>query len=201
VQAPAITNFIGTINDSGTGFLADPTGDRRFVVVRLEHIDWRYKGKVKMPQVWAQAKALYDRGENNDFTREELARIREIKDMFQYAPPIHNTLNEIIQLNQDSFVTTNMIIDELKNRGHTIGENNTPAIQKEIADWMTRRKTEGKKIERAQKRMHVPGRDETVPMRGWMGVALVKSVSAYNAVKPVMSYETVGAPIVEDNDA
>ena len=58
---PAIASFIGTVND-GVGFLADETGNRRFYVTRIRSIDWSYT-KLDIHQIWAQAVALYRRGE------------------------------------------------------------------------------------------------------------------------------------------
>jgi predicted P-loop ATPase len=37
-----VASMIGTINEDGTGFLHDPTGNRRFAVIHLEAIDWSY---------------------------------------------------------------------------------------------------------------------------------------------------------------
>lgn len=51
-----------TINDDGTGFLADVTGARRFMVVQVERIDTDVL-KAEVDQMWAEAVALYRRGE------------------------------------------------------------------------------------------------------------------------------------------
>lgn len=56
---PAVASYIGTVNPDGAGFLADQTGNRRFAVVDVEHINWRYADSVDVHQVWAQAMHLW----------------------------------------------------------------------------------------------------------------------------------------------
>lgn len=58
---PALASFIGTVNPSHGGFLAEPD-DRRFLVLNLDHIDWGYRA-IDVRQLWAQAVALYRSGE------------------------------------------------------------------------------------------------------------------------------------------
>jgi len=58
---PALASFIGTVNGA-PGFLADPTGNRRFLVTTLKAIDWRYTD-LDVNQLWAQAVQLYRDGE------------------------------------------------------------------------------------------------------------------------------------------
>lgn len=68
-------SFIGTVNDSSTGFLADETGSRRFLVTRLTAIDWGYT-KLDVNQIWAQAVALFHQGESWRLLPEESAAQR-----------------------------------------------------------------------------------------------------------------------------
>lgn len=55
----SVASYVGTVNLDGGGFLSDVTGNRRFAVVDLKCIDWAYSEKVNLPQVWAQAVALW----------------------------------------------------------------------------------------------------------------------------------------------
>ena len=56
-------SFIGSVNpNSGDGFLSDPTGNRRYMVVSLTDLDWSYT-RIDVNQIWAQAVALYLSGE------------------------------------------------------------------------------------------------------------------------------------------
>jgi predicted P-loop ATPase len=61
ITKPATASYIGTVNDDH-GFLSDTTGNRRFMVVTIEKIDWSYTD-IEPDQIWAQAVALYRAGE------------------------------------------------------------------------------------------------------------------------------------------
>ncbi len=54
------------------GFLTDPTGNRRFLVVTLESIDWSY-ANLDPSQVWAQIAAAYKSGQSWELLPEEQA--------------------------------------------------------------------------------------------------------------------------------
>jgi len=77
-KKPAMCSLIGTVNNT-SGFLADESGSRRFMITRLERIDRRYQ-KLELDQLWAQAKQLYFDGEPWQLRGEEAqaqARINE----------------------------------------------------------------------------------------------------------------------------
>jgi predicted P-loop ATPase len=59
IQKPNLCSYIGSVNPDGSGFLADPTGNRRFAVVELEVIAHDYAVDIDQRQVWAQALALW----------------------------------------------------------------------------------------------------------------------------------------------
>lgn len=69
IKKPAMCSLIGTVNNT-SGFLADETGSRRFLITKLDRIDRAYQ-KLDMDQVWAQAVALYRDGETGQLTPEE----------------------------------------------------------------------------------------------------------------------------------
>jgi putative DNA primase/helicase len=69
VEKPAITSFIGTVNNEA-GFLNDPTGNRRFAACTITKIDWDYI-KLDVNQIWAEATYLYQNGEPHTFTELE----------------------------------------------------------------------------------------------------------------------------------
>ena len=58
VTLPALASFVGTLNEEQTGFLADATGDRRFLCVEWTAARWEYQRAIDVQQVWAQAVAL-----------------------------------------------------------------------------------------------------------------------------------------------
>jgi hypothetical protein len=72
IRGPVRASFIGTVNDDGDGFLIDPTGNRRYMVISLTGIDWNYT-QIDVAQVWAEAVALYRAGERGRPNAEERA--------------------------------------------------------------------------------------------------------------------------------
>jgi predicted P-loop ATPase len=70
VTKAATVSFIGTINPE-TGFLNDPTGHRRFLVVELHSIDFAYQDAIDTRQLWAQFVHLYNAGEPASLSAEE----------------------------------------------------------------------------------------------------------------------------------
>lgn len=81
IKKPAMASLIGTVNNT-SGFLADETGSRRFLIVRLERIDRKYQ-QLDVAQLWAQAMALYTDGERAHLTSEESAMQRQINEGYQ----------------------------------------------------------------------------------------------------------------------
>lgn len=69
ITKPALACLIGTLNNS-TGFLSDDTGNRRFMITRLDRLDFRYMN-IDINQVWAQATHLYLNGEPFKLVGEE----------------------------------------------------------------------------------------------------------------------------------
>ncbi len=70
IEKPITASFIGTINETGAGFLNDPTGTRRFVVIKAGAIDWQYT-KLNIDQLWAQVMTSYKMGERGKLSLDE----------------------------------------------------------------------------------------------------------------------------------
>ncbi len=88
-EKPAVTSFIGTINDEGGGFLNDPTGSRRYVVSTITGIDWDYIGLDKN-QIWAQAYHLYKSGEPWMLTEDEQNQRDQVNAAYQVEEPMES---------------------------------------------------------------------------------------------------------------
>jgi len=72
------TIFYGSVNENE--FLTDPTGNRRFWVVRVKAIDWRHK--IDMQQVWAEVKArFFDVGEGWFLSSEERQMLNDSNEL------------------------------------------------------------------------------------------------------------------------
>ncbi len=70
IDKSAASSLIGTVNEDGTGFLNDPSGNRRFGVVKMTGIDWSYE-QIDIAQLWAQVYQLYKSGEPFELTQHE----------------------------------------------------------------------------------------------------------------------------------
>jgi putative DNA primase/helicase len=81
INKPALASLIGTVNNT-SGFLADESGNRRFMITRLERIDLRYRD-IDVHQVWAQAVALYRDGERGALVGEEAEAQRKVNEQYE----------------------------------------------------------------------------------------------------------------------
>lgn len=78
ITKPRIVSYIGTINPE-LGFLNDVTGERRFLPVEVESIDWAYKSNIDINQLWGQIFQLYKNGERPNLTKEEKQMLIEVQ--------------------------------------------------------------------------------------------------------------------------
>jgi predicted P-loop ATPase len=87
IEKPITTSFIGTINETGAGFLNDRTGSRRFVVIKLTGIDWTYTD-LDVDQLWAQVMTCYRSGERGFLTPEEQEEQQKINGSYDITSPV-----------------------------------------------------------------------------------------------------------------
>jgi predicted P-loop ATPase len=116
---PALASFIGTVNSEGGGILDDPTGNRRFMVVELESIDWDY-AQVEVNQVWAEAYAAYQAGEEWRLQDDEKQISRQINERYQVHDPVEDMLVQLYEmdpLHLEWVTTTNNILETLHQMG------------------------------------------------------------------------------------
>lgn len=91
ITKPAAASLIGTINEDGAGFLNDPTGSRRFAVVKLIDIDYAYT-HIDVDQLWAQVMHLYQAGEPWELQPEERKAQVVINEMYEADSPVEQLL-------------------------------------------------------------------------------------------------------------
>ena len=72
ITKPITVSFVGTINNTGVGFLNDPTGNRRFAVVKSSGINWEYT-EIDKNQLWAELWHKYQQGDRGKLTPDEAA--------------------------------------------------------------------------------------------------------------------------------
>lgn len=134
---PALCSLIGSINEDGAGFLTDPTGSRRFVIICLENINWRYMHDVNVENLWAQAVALYRKGEPWRLTKEEQKLQREINARYEMDSVLGLMFFDHYQIVDDPerFTTATEIIKTLELSGL---KGNQQAAYNELGRLMKR---------------------------------------------------------------
>mgnify|MGYP001611554581 CR=1 FL=1 len=145
IKKPALTSFIGTLNNTGGGYLDDPSGYRRYLPVTIDHVDWAYArdpedGGVDPNQVWAQAKALYDAGERGDLGAEDGLLMEKIAETVEIPDPLEETLRKYIEVDaaQDGwFLPTLEVVEEMRIRKLGSGVQDTEFARR-IAERMGR---------------------------------------------------------------
>jgi len=134
----AMANFIGTVNNEA-GILNDPTGNRRFMITKLLKINWEYT-KLDVDQVWGEAYFAYLDGEPWDLTADEIAQADEINEFYQIEDPVVGVILKYFEVDDtrvDWWVRTIEIIDELRLRGYSFG-NNPKAASMAVGAAMTK---------------------------------------------------------------
>lgn len=124
---PSLASFVGTVNPSNGGFLAEPE-DRRFLVLDIASIDWGYTA-IDIRQLWAQAVALHRSG--------ELARLDQAERSYQIEANENHRVESILSCQLDryfditgdvhDFCTTTDIVDHLKDKGIELSSGNRSA--------------------------------------------------------------------------
>jgi predicted P-loop ATPase len=95
---PRRASFIGSTNQAE--FLNDESGSVRWLCFVIESIDWSYKEKILMDNVWAQAYYLFKTNFQSDLTPDE------IKENEEYNRQFHITTSEF-ELIQKYFTPAN----------------------------------------------------------------------------------------------
>jgi predicted P-loop ATPase len=118
-EKPAAASMIGTVNADGTGFLNDPTGNRRFAVIHLDSIDWSYTGLDKA-QLWAEIYAAYKNGETWELTPHEQEIQNEINGGHMMISPLEELLGQYYEIDPsdaEHFTPTMEILERLGTLG------------------------------------------------------------------------------------
>ena len=85
------TVLFGSVNPKD--YLKDPTGNRRFWTVRCTDIDYDYR--VDMQQVWAEFKALFDKGETWYLNQDEIVALNAHNEDFSTVDPVEERIRHL----------------------------------------------------------------------------------------------------------
>jgi len=109
---PRRASFIGSTNQAE--FLNDESGSVRWLCFEIRSIDWSYKEKVNIDNVWAQAYTLYKSGFHCDLTPEEIKENEEYNRQFNITTTefelIHKYLSPGTRENHGCFMTATDIL-------------------------------------------------------------------------------------------
>lgn len=92
IKKPAMASLIGTLNNT-SGFLADESGSRRFMITKLDRIDLKYQ-LIDIGQLWAQAVHLYRTKEKWQLRGEEVEAQRQQNDSYEVASILDDYLDK-----------------------------------------------------------------------------------------------------------
>lgn len=139
IEKPALASFIGTINPTGSGFLADTTGNRRFVIIELQKIFREYSGLVDPAQVWAQAAHLFKSGEVAELSPEEAATRDAKNEQYMVDNVVEGYFHRAYTVDPDAqdWVPAADILQDMEFAGLKINQNEA---LKKLAEFL---KTEG----------------------------------------------------------
>lgn len=119
MHKPPMASLIGTVNDDGGGFLADNTGNRRFLTMTLAKIDFGYT-RIPIDQVWGQAVAMYRNGNNWRLEASEKEHQATINQTYEIDDPYvamlqkHFTIDPTDRINWIASFTIMTILQELE---------------------------------------------------------------------------------------
>lgn len=95
IEKPTLSCFIGTLNND-SGFLSDKTGNRRFLSMTVNNINWDYAKAIDVNKLWSQAVHIYKTSDSWKLTIEDIKKRDEINDSFQTVDSIEEfVLNRV----------------------------------------------------------------------------------------------------------
>ena len=128
---PALASLIGTVNNDA-GFLSDQTGNRRFLIATIDAIDWSYATDIDPNQVWGEAFAAYQRGEDWYPTAEELKLSEANNDNFKIPDVIEGYIDRAFETDSNAlewWTPSNEIVSTLQSMGYRGGSSRSIAMQ------------------------------------------------------------------------
>lgn len=141
-------SYLGTINQDA-GFLEDDSGNRRFVICQLDHIDWNYT-KIDVKQLWAQVMAIYQEGKRWELTPEEETMRDTMNKNYDAPHPVIELFQKYFEIDSDnteSFTATIDILTTLEDEDIGLSGNQRSNMMK-LTAWL---KTKGIEATRTRK--------------------------------------------------
>jgi predicted P-loop ATPase len=176
IKKPTTVSYIGTVNSDGSGFLDDPTGNRRYRVVHLTWMDYHtdedgkrhygYEENIDINQLWAQAVHLFRSGESYELDGETEKLVEEVNNEYSREDALQHYVEELFGVdksNESAFVPSSDVLKRLKIFGY-IKDDTDNYTSKRVAGILTKMGAEGTRK-----------RTDGKMVRGWKFVAPVHS--------------------------
>lgn len=138
IKKPAMASLIGTLNNT-SGFLADESGSRRFLITKIDRIDLAYQ-KIDQAQLWAQARDLFRAGKTWHLVGEEKAAQQEQNNRYEVSTVLEDYIEKyfVFDPSNDQPISMADILSELARRDIQVsGSERSQAM--ELARILTRR--------------------------------------------------------------
>lgn len=145
-KRPMLACFMGTINNGHAGFLADPSGNRRFLVTHIENIDWRgYTASCSPNNLWAQAYASYLIGESHELTADEIKLSQANNENYEVPDALESLLEKLYEFETVpvTFTPSADIVETLQMNGFKTGSTNM--LSRQLSETMAKLNVEKKK--------------------------------------------------------
>ncbi len=110
-KKPAMCSLIGTVNNT-SGFLADESGSRRFMITKLTKIDRAYQ-LMNPAQIWAQARQLYLDGETWQLQGEEAQAQRDINAGYEIETVLEDWIDKYFLFNPNDTEGDGMMLADI----------------------------------------------------------------------------------------
>lgn len=134
LRKPALASFVGTVNPDKVrdGFLADNTGNRRFLTIELKSVKHAYEKTLDPNQLWAQAVAQYKQGVDWRLNATEKAVRDRINGGNMIKEPVADWLFKYFDIDpaEDWEMPVSDIVDLLQERGV---KDNTKSLQMAVS--------------------------------------------------------------------
>lgn len=127
MHKPAQASLIGTINPDGSGFLADGTGNRRFLTMTLSKIDYAYT-QLPIDRIWAQAVHYYRTGVTWLLPEDGQAEQAAINKAYEIEDPYADLLQAYFTISPDDHTLWTPSLEILR----TLQEREPNALRGEL---------------------------------------------------------------------
>lgn len=138
IKRPAVASLIGTVNNIA-GILDDPTGNRRFMICKVNRIDWQEYEKLDINKIWGEIYSAYLSGESWQLTPAEKQKNESNNESYQVVDPIELVLRDEYILDPNDITVWTSTLELTKYlQDHGIKFSSSRALQMELASTLKR---------------------------------------------------------------